>query len=146
MVRAKIIRIKQSPNATLGRLFLYKDKDTLLFDCATLELPWKDNQNRISRIPTGTYEARYEWSPHFGRSLWELKGVPGRSEVKFHSANYARQLLGCIALGNKHIDIDQDGITDVTSSNQTMQRFHKALENEIGNPIQIETIDLFNLP
>jgi hypothetical protein len=31
--------------------------------------------------------------------LYELQDVPGRSECKFHVANYPHQLEGCIGLG-----------------------------------------------
>lgn len=59
--------------------------------------------------------------------MYEIYEVPNRSECKFHAANYARQLNGCIALGNKRLDIDHDGYKDVTSSRDTMKRFHAAM-------------------
>ncbi len=50
--------------------------------------------------------------------------MPDRAECKFHAANYWRQLNGCISLGVKHLDIDGDGDPDVTSSVNTMKKFH----------------------
>lgn len=81
-----------------------------------LELPWKDNKKWVSCIPEGEYDAVKEESRKFGRSLIELKGVPNRSEVKFHAANHVIELEGCIAPGLSHIDFDQDGVIDITNS------------------------------
>lgn len=60
-------------------------------------------------------------------NLWELKGVPGRSECKFHTSNFYRQLNGCIALGDMHLDIDGDGYRDVRNSAKTVERFNEIL-------------------
>lgn len=67
--------------------------------CWALELPWLNNEINISCVPSGTYKLKLEYSRKFGRSLYELKDVPGRSECKFHKANYLSELSGCIALG-----------------------------------------------
>lgn len=130
MKRVLLIRTIDHPQATLGVLFILDALGKQLFQCATLELPWRDNQTGISRIPNGTYPMEYEHSPGFKRYLWELKEVPGRSEVKIHTANYARQLRGCIALGAKHKDIDGDQIPDVTSSSVTLAEFHRILADQ----------------
>ena len=84
----------EGPDATLG--MLYVDGD---FECFTLELPWKDNQVNVSRIPDGVYKVELEYSSHFGRKLPELRNVPERSEIKFHPANFPIELKGCIAVG-----------------------------------------------
>jgi hypothetical protein len=60
--------------------------------------------------------------------LWELKDVPGRSECKIHTANFYRQLNGCIALGTKHTKIDADEFPDVADSSRTLKRFHAAMQ------------------
>ena len=65
----------------------------------TLERPWLDNRRNISCIPLGEYECHREKSARFGRVLYELHDVPGRSELKIHPANKPEQLQGCIALG-----------------------------------------------
>ena len=96
----------------------------------SLERAWKDNQKRISCIPEGTYKVVLEYSNRFKKKLWEIKGVPNRSECKFHSANYWYQLNGCIALGRKRLDINSDGYADVTSSRVVMNEFHALLDGE----------------
>ena len=73
----------------------------------SLELPWRDNQQGKSCIPVGTYTATLYDSPHFGRKVYLLQDVPGRSAVEIHPANWAgdvdkgwySDLRGCMALG-----------------------------------------------
>ena len=76
--------------------------------CWALELPWKDNHPNISCVPTGEYELRLEWSSKFNRELYELKGVSGRSECKFHIANRLHEIQGCISPGIMVRKIDNE--------------------------------------
>src|SRR5271154_2085768 len=63
----------------------------------TIELPWKNNQARVSCIPEGKYELVKRWSPKFGRHL-QVMNVPGRELILIHPANEALcELKGCIA-------------------------------------------------
>lgn len=126
MKRIILLRHHQTDKATYGTLMVH-DGVNVNFQSVCLELPWKDNQARISCIPAGSYEIVLEYSPAFNTDLWEIKGVPGRSECKIHAANYAYQLNGCIAPGRDFGDINQDGIVDVTQSGGTLIRFHAAL-------------------
>lgn len=65
--------------------------------CATIELPWKNNQMRISCIPEGRYRLEKRYSQQFKWHLW-LRGVKGRSLILIHPANDAlKELQGCIA-------------------------------------------------
>lgn len=105
------------------------------FSCRTLELAWKDNRSNISCVPEGCFPIVFEYSPKFDMKLWELKGVPGRSEAKIHTANYYRQLNGCIAIGDLWLDIDGDGYPDIRNSRKTLERLHSVLE-----PYQNETL------
>lgn len=69
-----------------------------------MELPWRDNAPGLSCIPPGTYRAELYNSPKHGQ-VYMLQGVPGRSDVEIHAANFAGdrtlgwacELLGCIA-------------------------------------------------
>lgn len=72
----------------------------------SLELPWRDNQKNISCVPPGIYKLIPYTSPKHD-STWYLEnaelGVGGagfeREFCEIHSANWASQLEGCIALG-----------------------------------------------
>jgi hypothetical protein len=65
--------------------------------CYTIELPWKENQKRISCIPEGRYEIVKRYSAKF---KWHfiLINVPNRAFILIHPANDAlKELKGCIA-------------------------------------------------
>lgn len=102
-------------DCTIGRLWCNG------FQCFTLELPWVDNRNKISCIPSGQYRYKFRESPANGDVL-ELQDVPGRTFIQIHSANYIRQLLGCIAVGDSVRFLDSDSIPDVTNSKATLRK------------------------
>jgi hypothetical protein len=65
--------------------------------CNSIELPWKNNQQRISCIPEGKYELVKRYSLRFKWHL-QLKDVKGRDLILIHPANDAfMELKGCIA-------------------------------------------------
>lgn len=126
-----------SSSASLGTCLIYNQQGKQIFKKESLERGWVDNQNRISCVPEGVYSLEFEYSDRFKKELWELKGVPGRSECKFHAANYWHQLNGCIALGNNRKHIDGDLIMDVTSSRNTMTEFHNAMGTDTEAVVHI---------
>lgn len=74
---------------------------TILVDgnpvCETIELPWLNNQRRVSCIPEGSYVLRKRFTQKFKWHL-ALEAVKGRSGILIHPANDAqKELLGCIA-------------------------------------------------
>lgn len=126
----KIQRYWQDHNQTLGNCTVLGDNEIVLYSGLSLERGWRNNQQGISCVPktTAPYAVELEFSNRFKKDLWEIKGVPNRSECKFHAANYWHQLNGCVALGMALADINKDGYLDVTSSGLSMKAFHKALE------------------
>ena len=122
-----ITRFKVEYNYSLGHCYIKHENGVVEYIGVSLERGWRNNQNGVSCVPKGSYTLKLEHSPRFRKELWELYGVPNRSECKFHAANYWKQLNGCIALGNKHKYIDSDKDLDVTSSRDTMKLFHKAM-------------------
>jgi len=106
------------------------------FTCKSLELPDKNNASRVSCIPLGTYVCKYSKSPLFSKNAgkdvftYAVLNVPKRAGIRIHSANYARQLLGCIALGAAHKDLDIDGQLDVIHSGDTMRKFEEVMNKE----------------
>ena len=121
MNRIEIYRKSDNRVQTIGEGQVVNELGGVLFQFKTLELPWKDNERRVSCIPPGTYEIIKHTSPKFGECWW-LQDVPGRSEILIHAANYVRQLRGCIAPGLTCADIDGDGNLDVTSSRIAMTK------------------------
>ncbi len=91
---------------------------------------------RISCIPEGTYICKYTKSPLFSKNAgrdvftYAVLNVPKRAGIRIHSANYARQLLGCIALGSGLKDLDLDGQNDIIHSGDTMRKFEAYMNYE----------------
>ena len=124
----KLIRHRKSMELpTLGTLFVYQGEEELCV-VETLELPWKENQRNISCIPEGEYEIKKRHSKKF-KEHFHITGVPGRSWILIHVANFVRELRGCIAPGEIHTDIDKDGIIDVGSSGLAMHKLLKAVQS-----------------
>ena len=92
----------------------------------TLERPWLDNEPGTSCVPCGRYRLVLEPSPAFQRELWELKDVPGRSETKFHPANLAKELKGCIAPG-VGLTIHDTEYAETVQSRTALDRLHAAM-------------------
>jgi hypothetical protein len=91
----ELLRYNLADTLTQGILFV-KGK----YFCDTLELPWKDNERKISSIPTGVYSVQWRKDDKFPEVL-EILNVPNRSGILIHSANSVNELLGCIAVGYK---------------------------------------------
>ncbi len=63
----------------------------------TIELPWRNNQRRISCIPEGRYRIRKRYTMRFG---WHclVENVTGRDMILIHAFNDAlKESKGCIA-------------------------------------------------
>lgn len=97
-------RCDQGDQGTFGQLVTPRG-----YRCFTGELPDRDNQSNISRIPAGLYRVEATWSPRFKRRMYLLFNVPRRAGIRKHPANfmgdktknYRCQLNGCIALGER---------------------------------------------
>jgi hypothetical protein len=124
----KIHRHWQDMNQTSGTITILDSLNFPLYASLGLERGWFGNLPNISCIPLGAYKVVLEWSATFETMLWEIKGVPGRAECKFHSANYFNELKGCIAPGLRYKYINDDGYRDVTNSNNSLRAFHEALK------------------
>ena len=114
---------------TVGSAYVVDDFNRTKMSFKTLELPWKDNERNISCIPVGSYKAIKHNSPKFKQSFW-LQDVPGRSEILIHVGNYTSDIRGCILPGDRHADINNDGILDVTNSRKIMDALYKLMPDE----------------
>lgn len=103
-----LLRQPSTPEGTPGRL-MHEGREV----CRTLELPWNNNDpagdgdDILSCIPTGEYRVTYLPASASGkyRDVYHVQGVPGRSAILIHPANFAGDLRfgwksdleGCIA-------------------------------------------------
>ena len=138
-----MIRYKEhSKVTTYADFHVYKNSRHCLH-VKGMELAWKNNQVGVSRIPSGKYLMKLEYSPAFKKYLYELKLVPGRGEIKIHVANYYKELKGCIAIGMETKDINADGVDDLIQSNDAFDEFMKVMQSAPNAYITI--VDLFTI-
>ncbi|MEH0155086.1 DUF5675 family protein [Limibacter armeniacum] len=161
-MKAILRRNEHSNLQTLGEFQLF-DGEELVMECKTLELPWKDNQNSISCIPTGSYKAVFrDFGNYAGRAyhIQELDGseVKGRSGILIHSGNFFTDTRGCILLGTGYADLEvkskgikKDGVLDLVNSRNTINKLIEIVGDKeltldvIGEPeseITVTTIEL----
>lgn len=61
-----------------------------------IELPWKQNQRNISRIPRGIYVwQKIKRSSNGKNAVW-IRDVPNRSEILIHQGTKPHHSNGCI--------------------------------------------------
>lgn len=140
MASRKVIlqRHWKDENQSTGSLLVVDTKTGQpVFLSPCIERGDRNNKRMVSNVPAGLYKLVYEWSPRFKRKLWELKGVPGRSECKIHPANMWNQLNGCIAPGSFLGKVNNDGYYDVLKSTIATALFHAALKGITRTTIEI---------
>lgn len=120
-MKLKLKRIQQDNIQTLGELMVVGESGHTIFTCKTMELGWNDNRRRVSCIPVGNYVVKRRHSEKY-KQHFHILNVPNRDFILIHPANYSRQLLGCIGVGEAHVDIDKDGLKDITNSKKTMEK------------------------
>ena len=105
-----ITRFETSDQGTFGFLYVDGSHEPL---CVTGELPVNggnpdvQNERQVDCIPEGTYTCQIRQSEKFGK-VYEIKDVPGRSDVLIHRGNYCgdkakghrSDVQGCIFLGS----------------------------------------------
>jgi len=130
-MKAILIRLQEFTNhlQTCGRFILLDENGDVVFSSVTLELPWRANMRNLSCIPAGDYTVSKVNSPKFGPGTFQVNNVKGRSHILFHAGNFTRDIEGCILLGERFLDIDSDGITDVTNSRVTVNRLQHLADN-----------------
>lgn len=90
----------------------------------TLELPWRNNEHDISRIPPGAYP--YEMRA--GNPRIFLSNVESRTGIQLHIGNYMKDTNGCILLGfGLHYSLDHG--VGVSNSRSTVVNFVSILWN-----------------
>lgn len=138
-MKAVLIRLRQLSNhlQTCGRFIAMNDDGDVVFQAVSLELPWRGNIRNESCIPAGTYSVTKAVSPKFGEGTFKLHEVSGRSNILIHQGNFTRDIEGCILLGERFSDIDNDKITDVTSSRKTINMLKQLADDFELNIIQI---------
>jgi hypothetical protein len=127
-MKVEIKRENFTKHQTLGTLKVIEG-DEVIFECKTLELPWKNNKSNESCIPTGEYSIKRRFSGK-GEHM-HILDVKDRSFVLIHAGNYYTQIRGCVLVGRDYKDINYDGETDVISSRKTLRKLMAFLPDEL---------------
>ena len=116
-----------------GELIVWSG-DSVLYECRTLELDWKNNERNISCIPEGVYGvgprayggfhdvAKKKWG--HDTALWVM-GVGGRDDVLIHWGNFLRCTKGCLLVGESKGYQGDDNV--VWRSQKAFRRLYKAV-------------------
>jgi len=119
MRKLKINRINNNDIQSLGCMSVVEN-DKVLKVFNSLELPYKDNQRRISCIPCGTYTVKIRHSDKFGKHF-HILDVPNRDYILIHAGNFHTDILGCILIGKSLTALNNDSYLDVISSRTAMK-------------------------
>jgi hypothetical protein len=134
-MKIEILRtFEQGGKQTLGELSVIDNNGKVVYKCATLELPWRENQRRISCIPTGTFKARLRRaadSPSRNYDHIHIHPVPNRTWILIHRGNYHFHIEGCVLVGKNHVDINRDGLLDVTNSTIAMNELMAEVQKHV---------------
>lgn len=123
----RLTAIEETQNPCLGILLVPSTRPLV-----TLELPWFQNTQRISRIPTGIYQAKRTISPKFGITF-QVQDVPGRENILFHWGNVRADTEGCILIGSHFV-----GNAFIAASLMAFKEFMGALHSVDEVTLSIE--------
>jgi Family of unknown function (DUF5675) len=118
MRREELARIGRTVHGTFG----------LFGAWYSVERRWANNESGVSCLPAGVYVCKptvFHPGLDDGYPTFEITGVPQRSEIKIHVANWEHQLRGCIALGMAIHFLEHEGAPKlaVTSSKEAFKAF-----------------------
>ena len=125
-VKLLIVRLKETEKQTQGLALILDKNNDVIYNMVCLELPFLENEKKISCIPPGEYQCRKNNHYRFGLSAHVLS-VPGRTGIMIHKGNFHFNTTGCILLGYDFRDLNQDNLLDVTMSGTTMVEFYKRI-------------------
>lgn len=129
------------PTSTTGKGYVFNEKNELVYEFVTLELPWKDNERNISCIPEGEYMVKkmHPTSKRKYQYFW-VQDVPGRDSILWHPGNYTHQIRGCFLPGESFADLDRDDIIDVTNTTATLKILTALMPDKFKLTVEREEI------
>jgi hypothetical protein len=131
----KLLRFDSGTNDTLGILFMDGK-----FTGFTLEDEYREVKvMNETRVPAGTYEIKYTYSPKYKKFMLELMNVPNFSGIRIHPGNTEQDTSGCILVGNvcRHNPFGDSRIED---SRIAYDRIASLIINALGRKENVNII------
>lgn len=128
MIRLELTRKDYGDKQTRGIMDVF-DGNLYLFTLSTLEQEWNNNETSNSCIPFGFYIVKPYKRPN-GDMAFILEGTSPRTYILIHKGNLHTHTEGCILVGLTFDDINNDGLYDVVSSGDAMDKLLDACKNE----------------
>lgn len=141
-LKAKLVRLSTCDSGTFGLLEVRRGRSMLVL--ATVELPWRDNEQQISCIPAGKYDVTYTHSPAKHRKLYRVLNVENRDGILIHAGNWAgdvdkgfkSNVQGCILVGMDMVKLDgQDAVDKSQAALKLLDDFTSGL------PLKLEILE-----
>jgi len=126
--KLKVTRFSENEKQSLSNFTVFDEYECDVLSGYILELPYRNNETGVSRINEGEYNCVKRNSPKYGDHFHVLD-VFDRLYILIHVGNYYKNTRGCLLPGDNLIDIDGDGMKDVTNSGDTMGLLNKILPN-----------------
>ena len=108
----------------------------------TVEKPWQNNAPEISCVPDGNYTLTPHNSKKYGNVLCMINEDIGVTHFKepnskrfaclIHVANYEKDVLGCIGLGEKYLG------HMITSSKKSIKEFYELVNPQEQHNLQVK--------
>jgi len=131
-----IQRDESTQRQTMGNLYI-KGKEGGLLYFSTLELPWKNNERNVSRIPAGEYMAKEYFSPKLKQRVLLILEVPNREWIEIHPATRHENLQGCIGVGRNLQNVIGDEELDLVDKDGIMEEIFQNLDQKENYKIKI---------
>jgi len=107
----------------------------------SVEKPWKNNEPEISCVPSGDYTLTPHGSEKYGNVLclindeMKITHFKGHDSKRYacliHVANYERDVIGCIGLGDKRLG------HMVTNSRKAIAEFYSIIDPKESHQLTI---------
>lgn len=134
-----MIKLKRFTSTDYGTFGVLTVDDKIFY---TVEKPWQNNTPEISCVPDGEYTLTPHNSHKYGNVLClinEDKGITHfdspaskRFACLIHTANYEKDVLGCIGLGDKYLG------HMVTNSKKSIKEFYDIIDPQKEHKLIIE--------
>jgi hypothetical protein len=151
--RYRIVRHKQTEDATYGRLFDLGGQEIAV----TLERPWVDADHNgkrdpdVSRFVPRTFRCVLRRSHlnggdgHRDYDVWEFVNVPDIKNGQIHRAAWVLDLKGCVGVGSAFGTVHYTDEKDYPGITGSKIAFEKWMKETAGYAeLEIEVVDAFD--